>query len=451
MLRDHVLPTAAIIAALVVPQANAGDVSLFAEDFESLAGDLGPIVTFDSELRLDPNSGSIDVWTADPPAGWTEDDSGVPTIGNANSGVVEFEGWSFVNRDWWVATAGDQQRSNYIGGTGVVAVADPDEWDDFGTPDPDSLGSFDAKLTTPAIDLTPAGSDPVKVFFNSSWRPEDDQKASLTAFYNDGASTAVELLRYESDSTLPDDTPNPFFKEDAPNENVLIELTGGNAIPAGATTVQLEFRVFDATNDWWWAFDNLQVFTGDAPPSTGQLRVVIDRDTSEVKIVNDTGADVSLRGYSVRSGAGVFDEASANFLAPAAGWLQATNAGDAANDLSEVNLASDILAAGEEIVLGNVWDKYYIDESDVSFEYLVEGDDDPFPGLVEFVGNGDESFTFLDLNYDGAIDILDWLEFKAGFGKALDRLHDRATLQLERPRHRRPPHGDRLPGVPTRV
>ena len=421
---------------------HAQSVTLFSEDFESLT--LGQIVTFDTELR------ETEAWTDTPPAGWIVDDSGVPTVGNPLAGVTEFEGWSFVDRSWWTATAGDQDRGQFVGGQGIIAVADPDEWDDFppsGVPDPESFGTYNAKLTTPSISIggAPQGLD-IGIFFNSSWRPEDFQKASLTAVYDDPSNTRVELLRYESeeiilDTSTPDPTdtiPNPFYKPDATNEIVNISLiddtaNGGSdfSIPANASSFQLEFLVFDAGNDWWWAFDNLQVFAGNAPSASGELRVEINRDTNVVRVINDSGNDVDLRGYSITSNAGVFDEQNANFLAPTNGWLTATNVGDAPNDLSEINLTSDTLADGQEINLGPVWSKFFQEAgSDVNFEYLIAGNDTPLPGQVSFVGNGDAAFEQYDLNFDGTIDILDWNQFKSGFGKSLNGLTEALRYQL---------------------
>jgi len=387
-------------------------VDLFSEDFDDLT--LGPVVTFDSEIR------SRNAWTEVPPTGWTVNDSGVPTVGNPSSGVKEFEGWSFVDKDWWITTSGGQDREFFSNARGIVAVADPDEWDDFPsfTPSPDDLGSYDAKLRTPSIALGGIGANQAKVFFHSSWRPEDDQKASLTAFYNTGAS--VELFRWESRENISDGVggtiPNLNFKDDAPNEGLTYDLQN----PAGATSVQLEFRVFDAANDWWWAFDNLQVFTGDAPASDGALRAIVDRLTGNVRIVNQTGSAVQLRGYSIRSNAGVFDEANAAFLADSdPNWIQATRLGDPANDLSEIHLTSAALANQGQINFGNVWQKFYRDSSDIHFDYLIEGSDQPIQGILEISGNGGESYDFLDLNYSGEVEIGDWLAFKAGFGTPL--------------------------------
>ncbi|MEM7311710.1 MAG: PEP-CTERM sorting domain-containing protein [Planctomycetota bacterium] len=396
-------------------------VDLFDEDFESLT--LQPIITYQSELR------SRSAWTDVPPEGWTVDNSNVATFDNPNSGVVEFEGWRFVDKEWWITTAGGQRREEFLNATGIVAVADPDEWDDFGTPRPETLGFFDAKLTTPAIDLSMVGANEAKVFFHSSWRDEEIQKATLTAYYDDPAATTIEILRWDSAPELADGSPNPNFKDDAPNEGLTYDLLN----PSGANSVQLEFRVFDAENNWWWSFDNLKVFTGDGPAVDGALRTIIDRDTGNMRIVNATGEPVDIRGYSIQSSAGSIDEQNATFLSdadPTGGWLRATIFGDDNYDLSEVHLSSATLEPNDEIDFGNSWINFHRDTSDISFEYLLAGRDDPIPGIIEFIGNGGESYDFLDLNYNGEVEIGDWIVFKDGFGTDLTGLPEAQRYNL---------------------
>jgi hypothetical protein len=120
------------LLATSLPRAHAVD--LLSENFDQLS--LNPVVTFDSEVR------SRRAWTKTPPSGagvegvWTIDDSVMPFIGDPLVGVTEFEGWTFVDKNWWIATAGDQDRSQFVSASGTIAVADPDEWDDFGNVDP---------------------------------------------------------------------------------------------------------------------------------------------------------------------------------------------------------------------------------------------------------------------------------------------------------------------------
>ena len=105
------------------------------EDFDGVT--LGPTVwepdgqgTEVLTLATLPNA-----YTHTPPAGWTNDQSGVPGLADPSVGVPEWEGWSFANKDWWATVAGDQNRTQFTNGSGTVAVLDADEWDDFGNPE----------------------------------------------------------------------------------------------------------------------------------------------------------------------------------------------------------------------------------------------------------------------------------------------------------------------------
>jgi hypothetical protein len=409
--RIHVLATLLTLAvAAIAPRTSLG-VDLFSEDFEGVT--LGPIVTYASELR------EREAWSETFPAGWVPDNSLVPGVGDPIIGATEFEGWTVVDKNWWVATSGDQGRAGFVNALGKVAVADTDEHDDYGTPTPSTLAPYDATLSTPSIALGGAAQNTVNVSFNSSWMPEEIQKVTLTARYNNG--TNVPVIEWTSVPT------DPTYHASAVNETVTLPLQN----PVGATSVTLDFHILDATNNWWWAIDNISVYTGGAPASDGVLRAVIDRGTSNVKVVNNTGAAVSLRGYSLQSAAGAFNEANAAFLADGdPNWIQLT-APNATGDLSEGHLGTHNLANGGMINLGNnVWRKYYQDLSDVSFQYLVAGNDEPIPGIVEFTGNGGASYELLDLNFNGAIEIGDWDTFRAGYSVSLTGLGSIQRYQL---------------------
>jgi hypothetical protein len=129
------------------PAAEPEKTVLFAEDFEGLV--LGPNV--DEALAGDA------VWTDTPPEGWSVDESGIPGLGlDATDGMTEWAGWAFTDKAWWIEAAEDQDRSLFELGSGIVAVADPDEWDDGDErlPIPISADPYDTWLTTPAIDIT---------------------------------------------------------------------------------------------------------------------------------------------------------------------------------------------------------------------------------------------------------------------------------------------------------
>lgn len=225
---------------------------VFFEDFEGLV--LGPNV----EEGITTGSGGAQtaVWTKQPPAGWSIDDTGVPGAGTDQDGVTEWAGWSFARREWWAATAGDQDRTKFLKGVGTVAIADSDEWDDI---KPHAAGNMATFLKTRAIDITGKTANSLYFKFDSSWRDEDPQKATITASYDGGAP--VEVLRWVSDAA------SPNFHDDNANETVTIPLYN----PAGAKSVVLSFGYFDTLNNWWWAVDNLEVFVGDVAPPQGPV------------------------------------------------------------------------------------------------------------------------------------------------------------------------------------
>lgn len=232
--------------------------ALFREDFEGLA--LGPNVEEGVTTGTGAGAPLPNVWTKTAPAGWSIDDTGVPGIGTPNDGVVEWAGWSFAKREWWAATAGDQQRTGFLKGTGTVAIADSDEWDDLPNPDAsaDVTQNYRTFLSTKSIDITGQAAGTLYLQFDSSWRDEEPQKANVTVSYDGGAKT--EVLRWESAPT------SPFFHDDNVNETVKVALSN----PTGAKSMVVTFGYFDSYNNWWWAIDNIEVSTGPAvslPPT----------------------------------------------------------------------------------------------------------------------------------------------------------------------------------------
>src|SRR5258708_716343 len=101
MHRIHVLSICCAYAAIIVSPSPTLAVDLYSRIFEGVT--LAPIVT--SQVMV----GGGAAGTAPPPSGMTVDNSLMPAgvVGNPNGGVTEFEGWIFVDRAGWVATAGD--------------------------------------------------------------------------------------------------------------------------------------------------------------------------------------------------------------------------------------------------------------------------------------------------------------------------------------------------------
>jgi hypothetical protein len=319
----------AAIAALLGAALSANAQKVFFETFEGVT--LG--------TSKEEAAGSVGVWTKTPPTGWTLDDSQMPGIGNpATDGVVEWSGWSFANKDWWVRVAGDQRRADFTFGTGTVLIADPDEWDDAAH----AKGLWTGFISTPEIDLTGVAANSLVLAFDSSWRPEakDDPGASFPTA-EDGspinnqtglvrvtfnAGSTNEIVRFESTRTLDDGSDNPYFKEDKTksdasnpdeisntNEPFIVPL--GN--PAGGK-VKLTLGMILAANDWWWAVDNIAIgvpplvtgVAGNGVSARARISEALGKNVDDTKPVTLSidgavvpGAQVSRDGSLVYAGA----------------------------------------------------------------------------------------------------------------------------------------------------
>ena len=310
--------TFAVFAGLAFVRTTSADQVFYEQDFEGLP--LGP--------NVDESLANAHAWTDSPPADWSVDDSGVPFLTSTTRGVTEWKGWSFADKNWWTAVAGDQGRSGFTRGQGTVAVADPDEWDDKGSPVSGTPfgGYYNSVMTTPAIPLAGAAPDSVRLSFDSSWRAEccddgpshtNNQTASVRVSYDGGANFSP-VLHWDSNSA------SPTFKPDAANELVTLNLQN----PAGANSAIVEFGLTNAGNDWWWAIDNLALYTPtvlEVNTATGQMSLVDATD---------------LTGYEIKSAAGSLNPA---------GWtggnLNAQNFGPAASLTADFNNDNAVDAA----------------------------------------------------------------------------------------------------------
>ncbi len=316
----------AALAAVLCWSGNAQAITnIYTQDFESVTlGDsvnerLGfPIETVEAGTPdFAPVAG---VYSATGPAGWVVDNgfdnfgatdldnpsapvgtiignTGVLNQGISADGVDEWEGWSFVDKNFWVEAAGDQDRSGFLGGTGTVAVADPDEYDDLG--DGRGGGYYNTGLSTPLIDITGvADFSFLDLTFNDSWRPEafddeheqnptlnanaggpgaaaelNNQTAVVRAQFFDAGGTPVPgvfdpietPLIYDSDGGDPLNAipASPTFRDDEVDATQLASVLK----PSGAASVQFTFGLINAGNDWWWAIDNINLEEQGVPGS----------------------------------------------------------------------------------------------------------------------------------------------------------------------------------------
>ncbi|WP_406260256.1 phosphocholine-specific phospholipase C [Actinacidiphila glaucinigra] len=205
---------------------------LLAEDFESLAPALAPAADLSRPGLLG--------WTRTAPEGWT-----VTNAPAMPQGTRELQGWSFLSKQFWFPAG--QDRPDFGRALGVVAVADPDDWDDTGSPS--GRGRFDSTLSTPAVAI-PSGTSTLHLGFDSHYRQESPQEAEVTVTFDTGAP--VRLLHYSSATSG-----NTNLGEDQQNRLVRLSCP----VPEGATSAKVGFRIFNAGNNWFWAIDNVRLGT----------------------------------------------------------------------------------------------------------------------------------------------------------------------------------------------
>ncbi|MGC9499989.1 phosphocholine-specific phospholipase C [Streptomyces sp. WG7] len=207
---------------------------LLAEDFESAAPALAPAADLSRPGLLG--------WTRTAPEGWT-----VTNAPDMPQGTRELQGWTFMSKQFWFPAG--QNRAGFTRALGVVAVSDPDDWDDNGGPS--GRGRFDSTLTSPAVTVPP-GTPTLHLGFDSHYRQESPQEAEVTVEFDSGGK--VRLLHYSAATS-------GNTNQGRDQENRLVRLSC--PVPDGATSAKVAFRVFNAGNNWYWAIDNVRL--GTAP------------------------------------------------------------------------------------------------------------------------------------------------------------------------------------------
>jgi hypothetical protein len=191
-------------------------------------------------------------FTHTPPANWSVDNSNMPAagLGDNDKGVFELEGWTFTTKDFWKFAGQSASRvDEFTKGDGNVALADSDEYDDLNGGD-GVTKPFNSLLKSPVLNITGIAPGDLMLKFDSDWEPEDDQTAIITVDYGNGE---VEVMHWTSGGALLHATNH--------NETVLIPLNN----PAGATTAVVTFKYLMASNNWFWAVDNVAIGVGVVP------------------------------------------------------------------------------------------------------------------------------------------------------------------------------------------
>ena len=243
---------------LSTPLVWAADTVLFEEDFED--------VPLEASIMEEVKDNKV--WSGTPPEDWE--------ITNENPkdlGMPEWRTWAIVDLEWWTATAGDQRRSEFTGvhndgkGIGNGAVSDPDEWDDWeGNGNPDAISRWNGHLITPPIKIKGAAAKSLVLTLDSSWRPEDTQKAEITVSFDGDAEERILFFKSVGIDagahtlvTIPTLDLDEEDINDGEQINETLEIPIDN--PANATEMVISFGVIDAQNDWWWAIDNITLIS----------------------------------------------------------------------------------------------------------------------------------------------------------------------------------------------
>lgn len=234
--------TVALTAGIL--KAVAAD-PLISTDFEGLA--LKPFVS-----ATEVGKGDGTDWTDGLPTGWSVRYDG--PIGDP----IEFRGWRVMDVDSWIATEGNQDRAKWtrggVGTRGSVLVADGDAYDD-GT-DIDT-GKFNTYAETAAVSLDGLVPGSVSLSFDSFWRNEVTQKGNVRVSF-DGGATFETLKTYDSAAL-----------DDGLVIDEHVDLTVNNP---GSGSLVFQFAYTDASNDWWWAIDNVLISATAIPePSVTTL------------------------------------------------------------------------------------------------------------------------------------------------------------------------------------
>jgi VCBS repeat-containing protein len=221
---------------------------LFLETFDSL-----PLQAFNTGV---PGGDGTD-WTDALPTGWTRDNTTTPAPASSTTAGAEFFGFHVMDVDSWIAEQGNQARSDFTrGGTGLhgtVVVADGDAYDDF--IDIHTSTRMNTLLSTPSIPLGTITPNSLVLEFDSSFRPEvaTHQVGKVEVSYDNGTSwnTLLDLNQSNSGGT---------GSRLRTNEHLALPAFN----PAGATAAKFRFSYLNATNDWWWAIDNVKAVGSNA-------------------------------------------------------------------------------------------------------------------------------------------------------------------------------------------
>ncbi|WP_243648508.1 alkaline phosphatase family protein [Agromyces fucosus] len=203
-------------------------------------------------------------WTHTTPAGWSIDNSAMPT-----GGITELRGWTFATDEFWTNVELGQLRETSVRNRDVFAVADSDEWDDK----THAAGQFDSTLVSPAYSLN--GAATATLAFATNYQIDGPQTGEVFVSFDGGAPVLVKSYTAATNA----------------NERLSV------SVPAGATTAQFRFR-YTGTNSYFWTVDGVRLEQAAAPSlevsAEAETRLVKGKVVVAVKATNHSPVPVAL-------------------------------------------------------------------------------------------------------------------------------------------------------------
>ncbi|HEY1376056.1 MAG TPA: Ig-like domain-containing protein, partial [Gemmataceae bacterium] len=266
-------------AGLLANDRDDGQVTtLLTENFDEL-----PLTPFPLDVRNGATGNPNGDWTDAVPTGWTRDNapagfSATPPPTDTTTSQEVYYGWHVLDVDSWAHEQGDQDRSKFlnerkvagyslrpptVGSHNHALVADGDGYQDYVSISP--ANPMNTMFISPSISLAGLLQNSLTLEFDSSFRPEEAQRAVVDVSY-DGGTTWTNLLNYTTDNT------GGSGAEGHINEHLTLDANN----PAGATNAKFRFGYLGAGNDWWWTIDNIKV-TGSTPNAGATLSAAVGR------------------------------------------------------------------------------------------------------------------------------------------------------------------------------
>jgi hypothetical protein len=175
--------------------------------------------------------------------------------------------------------------------------------------------------------------------------------------------------------------------------------------------------------------DNLS-FSEILTPSAPQFELIVNRSTGGISLRNAGSTAQTVKGYSITSEAGALNASGWKAIAgnydingngsvdPNDNWTKLTQPGDS-NELAEFEFGGDgaVIGAGSSVVLnqaaGNAWVKSPYEELALD---LVLADGEIYRYGVQYINGPVGGYAVGDLNFDGAVNALDWPAYHSGRG-----------------------------------